>query len=126
MQSAVRIRALMKKLAYVVEKYSCAVVLVGHMNKSKGHKKLYRGLGSIDISAVARSVLMIRRDDSDSSLRYLSQIKSNLEPEGDSLAFRIGDKNHITWLGKCNTEPKEEMIPVNPVITDKAVVAETY
>ena len=37
-------------LTDIAGKYQCAVVLVGHMNKSSGGKDLYRGLGSIDIA----------------------------------------------------------------------------
>ena len=37
-----------KKLAALAEKYQCAIVLVGHMNKAAGNKAAYRGMGSID------------------------------------------------------------------------------
>ena len=39
--------------------YDCAIVLVGHLNKKSSSKELYRGLGSIDVAATARSVLQI-------------------------------------------------------------------
>lgn len=59
MQSAVRVRSVLRKLANVAARYNCAVVMVGHMNKGSGGKNLYRSLGSIDIAAISRSVLMI-------------------------------------------------------------------
>ena len=62
MQSAAKMRAVMRKLAKLAERYQCAIVMIGHMNKNEGGKKLYRGLGSIDIAAIARSVLMITRN----------------------------------------------------------------
>ena len=45
----------------IAEKYNCAVILIGHMNKAAGSKSTYRGLGSIDIQATARSVLLVAR-----------------------------------------------------------------
>ena len=62
MQSAVRMRETMTKLANIAEEYACAIVLVGHMTKSNSGKSIYRGLGSIDIAAAARSVLLVARD----------------------------------------------------------------
>lgn len=65
LQSAERMRQKLKRIADIAAKYKCAVVIIGHMNKSQGGKNIYRGLGSIDITAIARSVLMIIRDDLD-------------------------------------------------------------
>lgn len=96
--SAVRIRQPLKRMADIAAKYNCAVVIVGHMNKSSGEKNLYRGLGSIDIAAIARSILMITRDKSDSSVRYMFPVKSSLAPEGSAIAFSFSKNNGIEWL----------------------------
>ena len=50
MHRANEIRPVMSRLETIAEKYSCAVLLIGHMNKS-GKKAKYKGLGSIDITA---------------------------------------------------------------------------
>lgn len=89
MHSASRMRSILGRLAMIAEKYKCAVVLVGHMNKATGGKNLYRGLGSIDIAAIARSVLMIERDEDDSEIRYMYPIKSSLAKEGPGITFRL-------------------------------------
>ena len=39
------------KLGMIAEKTGCAIVLIGHLNKSSGTQSTYRGLGSIDIMA---------------------------------------------------------------------------
>ena len=103
MQSAARMRSALSKLADVAEKYRCAVVLVGHLNKSYGGKNLYRGLGSIDIAAIARSVLMISRDHTDSSIRYMFPVKSSLAPEGCAIGFTF-EEGKFQWLGKYNVD----------------------
>ena len=101
MQSAARMRTVLGKLADVAARYHCAVVLVGHLNKSYGGKNLYRGLGSIDIAAIARSVLMISRDSADSSIRYMFPVKSSLAPEGCAIGFTFAD-GKFEWIGKCD------------------------
>lgn len=94
MQSAARMRAALSKLADVAARYKCAVILVGHLTKSYGGKNLYRGLGSIDIAAIARSVLMISRDSTESSVRYMFPVKASLAPEGSAIGFSFAE-------GKC-------------------------
>lgn len=101
LQNAIRIRILMKKLKIIAEKHGCAVVLICHLNKAENKKNLYRILGSIDITASARSVLMTQRDNEDRNLRYLTHIKSNLAPEGDSFAYRLGSQKSVEWIAKC-------------------------
>ena len=59
MHRANEIRPLMKRIAVLSEKYHCAVILIGHMNKNSNGKSSYRGLGSIDFQAAARIVLIV-------------------------------------------------------------------
>jgi KaiC/GvpD/RAD55 family RecA-like ATPase len=113
MQSATRMRSSMRKLAALAEKYHCAVVLVGHMNKASGGKQIYRGLGSIDIVAVARSVLMLERDPDNPAVRYVSPIKSSLAGEGDAIAFSFIKDHGFQWLGKCKTPEEDKTEPEN-------------
>ena len=107
MLSAGRMRSQLKRLADIGAKYRCAVVIIGHMNKSSGEKNLYRGLGSIDIAAIARSVLMIARDKNDSSLRYMFPVKSSLAPEGSVISFSFDRKNGLTWQRKSNLDKSQ-------------------
>ena len=93
-------RPLMNSIAKVAERTGCAVIIVGHMNKSSGTKNLYRGLGSIDITASARSVLLVGRLTEEPDTRVLAHIKSNLAPEGKSIAFKINSGSSIKWLNK--------------------------
>lgn len=104
MVSAVRMRQQLRKLADIAARYRCAVVIIGHMNKSSGEKNLYRGLGSIDIAAIARSVLMISRDRMDPGIRYMFPIKSSLAPEGSAIAFSFDKKKGLHWIGKCELD----------------------
>lgn len=106
MNRANSIRPKMNKLKDVAEKTGCAIVLVGHMNKNSSGKANYRGLGSIDISAAARSVLVVGKMGKNSDLRVFAHLKSNLAPRGKSLSFLI--KNDvIEWQGECELSADE-------------------
>ena len=59
MNRANEIREVMKSVGQVAQRTGCAVVLVGHLNKAAGLSSAYRGLGSIDFRAAARSVLVV-------------------------------------------------------------------
>ena len=93
MQSASRMRTLLGNLAEIAARQRCAIILVGHLTKASGGKRLYRGLGSIDIAATARSVLLISRSRSDEQLRFMKPIKSSLAPEGPGMAFSFVEGN---------------------------------
>ena len=107
MQSATKMRSTIRRLAEIAEKHQCAVVLVGHMNKSKGGKNLYRGLGSIDIAAIARSVLMIVRDQMNPDIRYMFPVKSSLAPEGQAIGFLFDPELGFRWIGRCSIRPED-------------------
>ncbi len=98
------IRPSMKKLGDLAEKYNCAVILIGHMNKGGVGKAIYRGLGGIDFAAAARSVLLVARDPEDESVRAVAPIKSSLAPEGNIVAFKLGSKNSFEWLGEYDID----------------------
>lgn len=99
MHRANEIRPLMHKLSGLAEKYKCAVVLIGHMNKSSVGKSNYRGLGSIDIHAAARSVVVCGRVKDEPEVRVLCQIKSSLAPERTPIAFRLTEERGFEWIG---------------------------
>lgn len=80
MHRANEIRPLMKRIAVLAEKYHCAIILIGHMNKNSNGKSSYRGLGSIDFQAAARSVLIVGRIKDEPEVRVVCHTKSSLAP----------------------------------------------
>lgn len=99
MNRAGAIRPIMNQLARMAQQKKCAIIMIGHMTKGNG-KGLYRGLGSIDIAAAARSVLLVARLKSQPEMRVLAHVKSNLAPIGDSILFSVDGKSTISWLRK--------------------------
>lgn len=98
MNRANEARDMTKKLGALAEKYKCAILLIGHMNKSAGNKAAYRGMGSIDFFAVARSVLLVGRVEGEPNIRAIVQIKNNLAAFGHPKAFRLSEEG-FEWLG---------------------------
>ena len=100
MHRANEIRPLMKRVAVLAEKYHCAIILIGHMNKNSNGKSSYRGLGSIDFQAAARSVLIVGRLKDEPETRVMCHVKSYLAPEGKSVAFRLDKETGFQWIGE--------------------------
>ena len=102
MHRANEIRPVMSRLGRIAEEYGCAIVLIGHMNKAAGQKSSYRGLGSIDITAVARSVLIVGKMRDSPSKRIMAQAKSSLAPVGKSQLFEINENSALVWKGEVD------------------------
>ena len=93
------VRPVFRKLGMIAEKTGCAIVLIGHLNKSSGTQSTYRGLGSIDIMAAVRSLIFIGKVRKDPTTRVLIHEKSSLAPPGETMAFKLGDEEGFRWVG---------------------------
>ena len=103
------IRRILKKLSLWASAYDCAIVLIGHLNKKQGSKDLYRGLGSIDLVAAARSVLQIEVSEDTPQYRIVRHIKSSLAPKGRSFGFRIDANSTLRWTV---LDPDDKELPL--------------
>lgn len=107
MHRANEVRPILKRLGALADEYNCAFLLIGHMNKNGGVKSSYRGLGSIDFQAAARSVLIVGKVDDNNEKRAVAHDKSSLAPEGKTIGFELGESNGFTWLGYLDITVKE-------------------
>ncbi len=98
LQIAVKARKLMRRIAIWAHAYNCAVVLIGHLSKRENSKDLYRGLGSIDVVASARSVLQVVREEKDDEIRIVHQVKNSLAPKGQDIRFVIRPDTGFSWI----------------------------
>lgn len=102
------IRPIFKRLGQLAEQTGCAIVLVGHMNKMQGAKSAYRGLGSIDFRAAARSVLLVGRSKDDPETRVVVHDKSTtVHKHTDSKTLRREREKKIA-LGHKEDDHEEE------------------
>ncbi len=123
MHRANEIRPVLKRISGVAEKTGCAVVIIGHLNKG-GSKSQYRGLGSIDIQAAARSVLTVGRIQGKQYTRAIVQGKNNLAPEGQAIGFELDPDSGFRWLGVLPITIDEMLsgaIPERDTTYDRAI-----
>ena len=113
MNRANEARDMTKRLGALAEKYKCAIILIGHMNKASGNKAAYRGMGSIDFFAVARSVLLVGRVEGEPNIRAVVQIKNNLAQFGHSKAFELMESG-FKWLGDYEITADEVLGGIAP------------
>ena len=113
MNRANEARDMTKRLGALAEKYQCAILLIGHMNKASGNKAAYRGMGSIDFFAVARSVLLVGRIEGEPNTRAVVQIKNNLAVFGHPKAFMLSETG-FHWLGDYEITADEVLGGIAP------------
>jgi RecA-family ATPase len=110
MYRANEVRPLLAALVLLAEQYDCAIVCVRHLSKALQPRAIYRGLGSIDFTAAARSVILVGEEPSaegagggtnasGAERRVLAHSKSSLAPKGASLVFELRD-GQFSWRGQ--------------------------
>lgn len=110
-------REIMARLTRIAEENQVAILLVRHLTKGQKDKAIYRGLGSIDLTAAVRSVIAIGRNPKDPNEgRVICHIKSNLAPLGKPIAYTLnaGDKYHPFEFGE------EIEVDINEVFNTEA------
>lgn len=104
-------RPVLRDLGNIAARTGAAIVIIGHMNKGERTKGIYRGLGSIDITAAARSVLLVGKCKKESGIRFMTQIKNNLSPFGKAVSFTINNKGKVEFIGECDITEEDLLSP---------------
>lgn len=99
MHRANEVRPVMAKIGRLAEEYECAVLFIMHMSKMTQQKALYRGLGSIDFAAVARSVLVVGKNPQNDHELIMAHEKSSLAKNGQSVVYHIDQEKGIVFDG---------------------------
>ncbi|MDO4554395.1 MAG: AAA family ATPase [Lachnospiraceae bacterium] len=121
MNRANEVRPIFRHLGEIAERTRCAIVLIGHLNKASGTQSTYRGLGSIDLTAVVRSLLFVGKVKKDPNTRVIVQEKSSLAPPGVSLAFTLDEETGFQWIGEYDITADELLAGVEGRCTEKKV-----
>jgi hypothetical protein len=106
---AAHVRKMFTRLVSEARRRKFALLVSRHFGKTPG-KAIHRGIGSIDFSAMARSMLVVGPDPSDSAgkIRVVAHAKSNLVPQlNKGFLFSLDqDRNPpFEWLGLCDINP---------------------
>lgn len=113
-------RSVMTRIARIAEETHAAVVCVRHLSKGAKDKAIYRGIGSIDLTAAARSCLAVGRNPEEPNEgRIICHIKSNLAPLGQPMSYylRPGNKKQPFEWGE------QVMVDVNAVLNQEPTTA---
>jgi len=121
-----KVRHVTARLAKMAEIYNIAVIAVRHLSKSSSSKTIYRGQGSIDFTASARSVLLAGIDP-DTKERGFVHIKCNIAAHGESVGYKIEDNGsgygQFSWTGKSEiTAARIFEVEIGDNALDKAKV----
>ena len=87
------VRAALEPLSDFADDNELCIISINHMNKDVGKKHVYRGLGSMGFTAVARSVWNVVWDESDEEheTRIMAPVKTNYSRHPSGLKYQIID-----------------------------------
>jgi len=111
MNRAEQVRPVLAQVGALAQKHFCTILLIRHLGKSSKDRSIYRGLGSIDLAAAARSVLLVGRDPDDATKRILAHNKSSLGPSGASISFAITPEGALEWVGASHLTAAQVLAP---------------
>lgn len=115
------IRGALAPLAFMASKLHCAVMLVGHPNKSGRKDPMLRVGGSIGIPGLARSALMMGNHPehpSEAGMRVVASYKGNWAQKPPARIYRIelGAEGRSIWLTRMADSyiPAWKLLPKGP------------
>jgi len=124
MHKANEVRPVLSGIAELAEKHRCAVLIIRHLNKSSQQRAAYRGMGSIDITGAARSVLLAGKHPHDPNRFALVHTKTNLGRKGKALTYSIDDDG-LHWHGREDVTADDVLQPPMAV-TDRLTAAKQF
>jgi hypothetical protein len=100
-KGAGKFRPMLTALADVASRTGCTICGITHLNKGGG-KSQYRTLGSVDLPAIARSVLTVGKLPDDEDIRVFIHSKSNLTAPSKPQAFGFDEKTGLVLVGEVD------------------------
>jgi hypothetical protein len=102
------VRALLDPLVTIADKTRAAIVLIRHLNKAVGMKAMYRGQGSVDFSAICRSVFTFGID-TESGRRLMTHTKGSLSAKNRAIEYVLGENGDFRW-GNQSDETADDIL----------------
>ena len=103
------VRPILASLGKLAAEHRCAVLIIRHLNKAGQGKSAYRGMGSIDITAAARSVLLAGKHPRFADRFAIVHTKSSIGRTGPALQYAIDDSG-LSWVGEDESLFAEELL----------------
>jgi hypothetical protein len=122
------IRSVLGRLKRLAETTGAAILIVRHLTKTPREKAIYRGVGTVDMIAAARSACLVGLHPDDPDLRVIAHIKHNVSMKGPSYAFELiqgkeSEVPQLKWHGEVELAaeqilqlPQQEPRPIEHAI----------
>ena len=104
--SVTSMRTVFTMLSKVAKSTGTAIVLIGHLNKNEYSKDIHRGLGSADIAASVRSLLLVEKDEH--GRHFVQAIKSNFDESDYTRIQLCFDENRKLFFNIPGTEEADD------------------
>jgi len=91
------VRRILRPLETLAEDHGLAVILVNHLSKNAGAKADFRVSGSGAFVHAPRAVYLLEKDEDDPGRRLFLELKNNLGPDQQGLAFRFNADQRIVF-----------------------------
>lgn len=121
MNKANETRPFMARLAELARAKNVTIIGLRHLTKSDRDGAIFRGLGSIDITAAARSAVLVGEHPEEPALRAMVHIKHNLSQRGATQLYELTGGNRdrglvpkVTWRGESDLGPEDFATRRNP------------
>ena len=107
------VRRALTPLAKMAQNLRAGIVLIRHLSKAGGRSPLHAGTGTVAITGLARSVLLLARDPLNSQRSVVAHSKGNMAHDVPSLVFmavpatRGGGGTRAEWLGSYEVTAKQ-------------------
>ncbi len=105
MNKANEVREIMAGLKTLAEHTGTAIVVVRHLRKAKSGGAIHQGLGSIDFTAAARSVLMVMRNGAGEPI--VAHTKCNVGRKGRCLTYELDAEHGLVWGDFTDDDPED-------------------
>jgi hypothetical protein len=116
------VRSALQPLAELAERHRVAVVVVMHLRKSEAQRAIYRVGGSIGFVGLARSVLLVAKDE-ETGRRAIVPIKQNLCAEVPPVEFRI-DGQGFSWCGAADDLSADRLLSTPRPVEERSALSE--
>ncbi|MDB5311926.1 MAG: hypothetical protein JWO38_6128 [Gemmataceae bacterium] len=104
------VRDVLHRMKQLAERTGAAVLALRHLNKGAAGSALYRGMGSIAITAAARSALTVGAHPTEEGSRVLATTKCNITKLPRSIVYRVEEEAGrpvIRWIQETDITADE-------------------
>lgn len=119
-------RAVLQTLTQTAQKTGTAIVVVAHLRKAvSDDDPIHRISGSVGITNISRSVLMVDRDKEDPRLRWVKHVKHNYSKPSPDISYTFEDDRFQFQAVKFTDTDNAEFVRITLAMNSNRMPIET-